>query len=392
MEPQLTKRQQDFLSAINEGKNIFLTGKAGTGKSYIVKEAIDRLRESGKKFAAVAPTGIAANNIDGQTIHSLFQLNPYGVASFEDCNFLKSEKRDVLRNIEVVFIDEVSMLRPDVLDGMHWTLKKNGIDGLDKKQIIFIGDMMQLPPIVDDNTRSVLYETYDGDTFDFSKIYQKIKPETIELDEVLRQTNQEFIDNLNIVREGGKSEYFKKFIHTETSGVILAPYNATVEMYNKAGLESQIGEQLIFEADLQGNAKANDFHLEKTIKVKNGCKIMYLVNSKDNPLRNGTIGTFVSHSGCHYIRVNDTDFALQRIELSKKNYVYNKWKDKIELVNVGSITQYPFKLAYAISIHKAQGLTFDDVTIDFRRPPFQKGQSYVALSRVRTPEGLRIIM
>lgn len=388
----LTTKQREFIELAMAGESLYLTGKAGTGKSYIVKKLIEDLTKAGRKVIALAPTGIAANNIGGQTIHSMFSLRPFGVLEFDVCNFLKSNKRQILDMVDTIIIDEISMLRPDVLDGMHWTLRKNGCDGLNTKQIIFVGDLKQLPPVLDDNTRSVLYQTYDGHTFQYAKIYKKLAPKTIELDEILRQTNEEFISHLNIIRDGGRSEYFRQFVAEHPSGIILAPHNSTVQEYNQRGLDEQAGEMYTFEASIEGSIKPEEFALEKTIKVKNGCKIMYLVNSEDNPLRNGTLGTFVSHQGCHYIRVNETDFAMERVQLAKKEYVYNKKEDKLELVDLGSITQYPFKLAYALSIHKSQGLTFDEVTIDLTRPCFQSGQLYVAISRVRTPEGLRIII
>lgn len=388
---EYTIRQQEFIEAAEQGKNLFLTGKAGTGKSFIVREAIGKLKVLGDRIVAVAPTGIAANNIDGQTIHSLFGIPPYGVLTFKECNYLKPGKKELLRKVDTIFIDEISMLRPDILDAMHWTLKKNGLPGLDEKQIIFVGDLKQLPAVLDDNERSVLMRTYDGDTFNFAKIYPKLNVSTIELDEVLRQSNEEFISHLNIVREGGRSEYFRKFIAEQPTGIILAPHNITVSYYNEQGLKEQSGQLYTFNAQVTGEAKPEEFHLERQVNVKNGCKIMYLVNSQDNPLRNGTLGIFVSHSGCHYIRVGNTDYALGPVELVKKKYVYNHISDDIELREIGSITQYPIKLAYALSIHKAQGLTFDEVTIDLTRPCFQKGQMYVALSRVKTPEGLRIL-
>lgn len=389
---KITTDQQLFISAVLEGRNVFLTGKAGTGKSLIVREAIEQLKQRGKKVIAVAPTGIAANNIDGQTIHSMFKLTPYGVLNHDTCVFMKSVSRDVLKNANTIIIDEVSMLRPDVLDAMHWTLRKNSLPGLETKQIIFVGDLKQLPAILDDNARSVLYQTYDGDTFGFAKIYDKLKVEIVELSEVLRQDNPEFIHALNIVREGGKHEYFRQFIHTEPRGVVLAPHNATVAAYNQAGLNAQSGELFTFSAEVEGNVKVTDFNFESEIQVKNGCKIMYLVNSKNNPLRNGTLGIFVSRDDCHYIKVGGVEYALEQVKQTKKEYVYDKDKDALILRELGGITQYPFRLAYALSIHKSQGLTFDECTVDLRRPCFQKGQQYVALSRVRTPEGLRIII
>ncbi len=390
-EINLTTKQKEFIESVMSDENVFLTGKAGTGKSFVVKYAMEQLQAAGKKVAAIAPTGIAANNIDGQTIHSMFKLRPFGVQTFDECNFLNGNSKELLKKVDCFFIDEVSMLRPDILDAIHWTLRKNGIKGLDNKQIVFIGDLKQLPPILDDNERSVLYQTYDGDTFEHAIIYQKLAVKTIELDEVLRQSNEAFIENLNMIREGKKSAYFRQFISNEAKGIVLAPHNATVQLYNEAGLNAQPGETFTFTAVIDGAVKPQDFNLEYEIRVKNGCKIMYLANSKENPLRNGTLGIFVSHNDCHFIRVGNVDYALEKVTATKKAYVYNKEADKLEMKELGSIIQYPFKLAYALSIHKSQGLTFDEVTVDLRQPCFQKGQMYVALSRVRSPEGLRII-
>jgi ATP-dependent DNA helicase PIF1 len=386
-----TKKQQAFIDAVLAGKNIFLTGKAGTGKSFIIRQAMELLQESKKKVVAVAPTGIAATNIDGQTIHSMFAIPPYGVQSIDTAQFMSDAKRQLMRKVETIIIDEVSMLRPDILDGMHYTLKKNGLKGLTDRQLIFVGDLKQLPAILEDNTRTVMYETYDGDTFLHSRVLQLVNVETIELDEILRQSNPDFIEALNIVRDGGKAEYFRQFVSPSPSGIILAPYNSTVKQYNEAGLLAQPGKPLKFIAEIEGDAKPEDFHLEREVVVKEGCKIMYLVNSKDNPLRNGTLGTFITKGDTHHIRVGNVDYAIEPVKLAKKKYVYNKEDDCLELKEVGGITQMPIRLAYALSIHKAQGLTFDEVTIDLRKPCFQKGQMYVALSRVRTPEGLRIL-
>lgn len=393
MSHKLSTKQQLFLDNIHAGKNIFLTGKAGTGKSYIVTKAIEILKQQGKNIVAIAPTGVAANNIGGQTIHSLFSIYPYGVLQFKDTNFVKTEKRRLFQSIDVVFIDEISMLRPDILDAINWTLFKNGCKGLAAMQVIFIGDLKQLPPPLNDNTRSVLYQYYEGEEFYHAEIYDTLKPVIIELDEVQRQQNDEFIHHLNIIREGGKSDYFKRFVSKEyKDGIVLAPHNATVSKYNLTGLNSLQGHEYIFEASITGKAKPDEFNIEAIVKVKHGAKIMYLANSKDSYLVNGTLGTFIARGHQYFIDVNGIEYPLEPQEFIKCEYVLNEYKDKLELEKIGSITQYPIKLAYALSIHKSQGLSFDKITIDLSIACFQKGQLYTALSRVRTPEGLTIIV
>lgn len=387
----LSSKQSTFLEAAKAGKNIFLTGKAGTGKSFVVKKAIEDLKKAGKNVVALAPIGIAANNIGGQTIHSMFSLDPFGVLTYETCRYFKSEKRRLMDKIDIIFIDEVSMLRPDLLDGINWTLIKNGCKSLKSIQIIFIGDLKQTESPIDDNMRSMMLATYRGIEFYNAKIYSKLDVETIELDEVLRQNDEDFINALNIVRDGGKSEYFRQFVGTEAKGVILAPHNATVAEYNMRGLKGIESEELVFEATVTGNVKATDFNLESKILMKDGASIMYLVNSKNNNLFNGTIGTFRIQDDKYFIDVKGVKYALEQVELTKKEYVLNEEEDKLELRDIGSITQYPIRLAYALSIHKSIGLTFDQITIDLRLKCFAKGQLYVALSRVKAPSGLTII-
>jgi len=395
-EEKLSTGQKEFLEAVQRGQNIFLTGKAGTGKSHITKRAINILLKSGKNVAALAPTGIAANNIGGATLHSTFSLPPFGVLDFKACNFVKPTKRAVLNAIDVLFIDEVSMLRPDILDAVNWTLIKNGCRDLTKIQVILIGDMKQLGIVADDNMVSVMLQTYGGTQWWKAEIYDRLNIRNIELDEVLRQTDNEFIENLNIVREGKKSEYFRQFQKTDPRGIVLAPHNATVQRYNIDGLNSVQGKTYTFEATVEGAAKAQDFNLDPQIKVKDGCKIMYLANSKNNPLVNGTLGVFrVTDPGTiderHFIEVLGVKYALERMKFTKKEYVFNSALNVLELQDIGSIEQIPIRLAYALTIHKSQGLTFDEVTVDLTLPCFAEGQMYVALSRVTRPEGLTII-
>jgi ATP-dependent exoDNAse (exonuclease V) alpha subunit len=399
----LSAKQQEFLNAVQEGKNIYLTGKAGTGKSYVVKQAIEWLAANRKKVVALAPTGIAADNIGGQTIHSFFSLNPFGVMDYKSTNFLKTGKRQMMDKIDTIFIDEISMLRPDILDGMNWTLTKNGCKTLKTKQIIFVGDLKQLPSVLDDNTKSVLLRDYDTKYFYSAKCYKDLNVVEIELDEILRQSDEEFIEALNLIREGKKSSYFKKFITEEHKGIVLAPYNSTVAKYNEAGLKSVDAKEYVFEASVNDykkndkTIKPEDFGLESYLKVKHGAKIMYLVNSKNNPLVNGTIGEFVvkeddKEGKKFWIKVGGVEYFLEKVTKTKKEYIYDDYKDELVLEVIADIEQYPIKLAYALSIHKSQGLTFDEVTVDLVRNCFSEGQLYVALSRVTGPDGLRIIM
>lgn len=386
-----SNKQQTFIDSVESGKNVFLSGKAGTGKSFITKEAIRKLEQAGRNVIAIAPTGVAANNIGGSTIHSTFGLSPFGVLTFETCNFLKSSKRDVLKKTNVIFIDEVSMLRPDILDALNWTLIKNGIRNLAEFQVIFVGDMKQLGIVADDNMKSMLLKNYDGTTFMHSIVFPELDVEIIELDEILRQSDTEFIEALNEVREGRKSPYFRKFSNLNKDGIVLAPHNSTVQKYNSEGLAALSGKQYTFNAILDGKIKETDFNVDVQIKVKDGAKIMYLVNSKNNNLFNGTLGIFRTDGTKFMIEVGEECFALEKHVFCKKEYVLSKITNRLELQETGSITQYPFKLAYALSIHKSQGLTFNECSIDLTLPCFAEGQLYVALSRVKTPEGLSII-
>ena len=387
----LSTKQSLFAELALAGHNLFLTGKAGTGKSFIVNDTIDKMKKAGKNVVALAPTGIAANNIGGQTMHSFFSLDPFGVLTYQTCRWFKSEKRRLMDKIDVIIIDEVSMLRPDLLDAMNWTLLKNGCPSLTKIQIIFVGDLKQLPPPVDDNMRSVLLATYHGVEFTDAKIFTQLNVQTVELDEVLRQNDEAFINALNLIREGQKSEYFRQFVGKDVKGVILAPHNATVNQYNLNGLNSQSGDEHIFNAEVTGNVKAADFNLESKVVVKEGCSIMYLFNSKNNNLFNGAVGIFRQIEGNDFIDVKGVLYAISQVELSKKEYVLSDDQDRLELREIGSIKQVPIKLAYALTIHKSQGMTFDEVTVDLSLPCFAPGQMYVALSRVRTPSGLTII-
>lgn len=260
-----------------------------------------------------------------------------------------------------------------------------------------------MPPVADDNFKSVLSETHKSVFFYDSLIYPKMKVEKIELDQVQRQSDPEFISALNQVRRGEKSPYFRRFFHSEPKGIVLAPRLETVNRYNEQEYAKLSGKEYVFQAEtniIKEGAKISfaDFNVEPLIKMKDGAKIMYLRNSLAyNNLKNGTLGTFRAIEDedgdvQFFIEVNTIKYRLEINKFDKKEYVYNEKLDRLELVEIANITQMPIKLAYAMTIHKSQGQTLSQMTLDLTLPCFEKGMLYVALSRVTSPEGLRIIM
>jgi ATP-dependent exoDNAse (exonuclease V) alpha subunit len=356
----------------------------------------------------VAPTGIAAFNAGGVTIHHLFGLFVFkdgqistkeNTYPFKKNNYFDSDKNDqrrsILNNADVIIIDEVSMLRCDVLDAMNWKLQNSSLETLDKKQIIFCGDLKQLPTIVSNNEeKEALQDRYKGYLFKDSFIYNKINPKEINLETVYRQSDMDFIDNLNLLRENKDTDYFKKFVSDEEpikDSIILAPKNKTVNEYNIKGLLNLEGSLIELKSQYFGDAKPSDFMVSNNINLKNRAKVMYLVNEKG--LFNGSLGQFIVDNGSYYFKPIKTNslIPLEKYKFRNFEYQYDENTEQIKKFETGGIDQYPVKLAYAMSIHKSQGLTLDLVTADLRGA-WQHEQIYVAVSRVTSPEGLKIIV
>lgn len=389
---ELTNGQKEFLKEVEKGSNIFLTGKAGTGKSFVINLIKDRVQKLGS-------TGVSALNIGGITLHSYFWIPVKAgkPTKFTDCYYYSSKKIDQLNNSpKIILIDEASMIRADVLESVENTLKKNNrkigdFKSLKSKQVIFVGDMKQLPPVVTSTEESnYLEDVFGGYSFKNSNIYKELNVKTIELTEIVRQSDEDFIFALNELREGRKCDYWQDRVNTEyNEGIVIAPKRSTVNNHNKKELSKLDTNEVTFKNNEEGTFTLKDFNLPKEVTLKHGCRVMYKHNSTEYPLVNGTLGTFIIKDGEPFI-ILDSGVEYPIIRQSFEDREYFSSSDFI--VN-GRVDFFPVEVAYAITIHKSQGLTFDKVNVDLSQGYFGGMRMlYVAFSRCRTPEGLNIIM
>ncbi|UGS23688.1 helix-turn-helix domain-containing protein [Flavobacterium channae] len=422
----------EFLSAaatftlkfINQtNRSIFLTGKAGTGKTTLLKEIIATTH---KNTVVVAPTGIAALNANGVTIHSMFQL-PFAafipdnkelpmfsnILKFENRDSLarhfkmNSVKRSVIRNMELLVIDEVSMLRADVLDAMDFMMRKvrrielpfGGV------QVLFIGDLLQLPPVVKEEEWQVLKKYYRGMFFFHSHIMQQYPPLYIELDKIFRQTDAEFIDVLNNLRHNKITQndlaILNQFVNpsfdlkTNKGYITLTTHNSKADTINAQSLEDLEGKQFTYLPEITADFPEKIFPLDEKLHLKVGAQIMFIKNDLnfDKQFYNGKMGVINSLTEkeifVHFPEENKT-IEVERYEWQNIRYKVNENTKEIEEEVIGTFVHYPIKLAWAITVHKSQGLTFDKAALDVSQV-FAPGQAYVALSRLRSLKGLILL-
>ena len=396
------KAAWDFVE--KTGRSVFLTGKAGTGKTTFLREVVE---SSSKRVVVVAPTGIAAINAGGVTIHSFFQLplHPYipGVKVESKFAFSK-EKRSIIRTIDVLIIDEISMVRSDLLDAVDSVLRRfrdrnRPFGGV---QLLMIGDLQQLTPVVTDEEAQLLSNYYATPYFFGSHALGKIDYVTIELKQVYRQQDEQFISILNAVRAGRPSQqvisalnarYMPSFSPDPEEGYIrLTTHNNTANSFNEQQLDL-LDEQLYrFDADISGNFPEYSYPTEVCLELKKGAQVMFVKNdpSSEKKYYNGKIGHVVEIMD-DLILVQcpgeDEPVAVEQLEWENSKYVINEQTQEMETEVQGVFRQYPLRLAWAITIHKSQGLTFDKTIID-AAASFASGQVYVALSRCRTLEGM----
>lgn len=388
------------------GVNVFLTGKAGTGKTTFLRQLKER---SPKRMIVVAPTGVAAINAGGVTIHSFFQfpLAPYVPGSSfntkdERFRFSKEKKR-IIRTLDLLVIDEISMVRADLLDQIDAVLRlhKDKNRPFGGVQLLMIGDLSQLAPVARESDWTLLREYYTTPYFFGSKALQQTKHVTIELQHVYRQTDTTFVDILNEVRENRltanglamlNSRYCKEEKVLNSEGVIrLTTHNLTANNYNEQRMDSLKGKRYTYEAETTGTFPESSYPAEKTLELKKGCQVMFLKNDTQGArYYNGKLGIITSLDDYH-IKVrgldDDTEVEVTPDIWTNARYVIDKESKEIREEIDGEFRQYPLRLAWAITVHKSQGLTFDRAVIDVNAA-FAAGQVYVALSRLRSLEGL----
>ena len=393
----------------NTGTNLFLTGKAGTGKTTFLRLLKAR---SPKRMVVLAPTGIAAINAGGVTIHSFFQLPfaPYvpdtsfsadGSASYR-FRFGK-EKINIMRSMDLLVIDEISMVRADLLDAVDHILRRyrDRFKPFGGVQLLMIGDLQQLAPVVKDDEWKLLKNYYDTPYFFSSQALKESQFCSIELMTVYRQNDTTFLDMLNRIRENRcdaalleslNRRYLPDFSPNEDGYIQLVTHNYQAQRINNYELEKLPGRTYVFQASIEGKFPEYSYPTEQALELKQGAQVMFVKNDSSGNHRyfNGMIGEVTSISANHIevrSKEGDEPFALQPEEWANAKYVLDEETKEIKEEVEGVFKQYPLKLAWAITVHKSQGLTFDKAIIDVSGS-FAHGQAYVALSRCRTLEGL----
>lgn len=401
-------RSKDFDRALalmeGEAPFVFVTGRAGTGKSTLLRHFRTNTK---KRCAYLAPTGVAALNVEGETIHSFFRFPP-GITVREAKQKGEVAEARMYKSLDSIIIDEVSMVRADVLDCIDAFLRAvlKDIRPFGGKRVIVIGDLYQLPPVVTSYEVEAFSKMYPTPYFFSSDVVDQLLEDRlvalVELEKVYRQRDQKFVALLNGVRNRSVTREQLEHInarvrpnaHEAASGTIrLTTTNAAAESVNATHLARLEAKAACYEGTVRGNFPAKDLPTEEKLTVKLGARVMCVANDSQGRYVNGTLGT-VTKLGKELITVaidggKDVEVAMHTWNLFRTQY--NKREQSLDQEKLGSFTQFPLRLAWAVTIHKSQGKTFEKVIIDLGRGAFAAGQVYVALSRCRTLDGIRLV-
>ena len=383
----------------NTNSSFFLTGKAGTGKTTFLRN-VQKMVD--KQFITLAPTGVAAIIAGGDTIHSFFGL-PMDVCTPGTMGKMSEARIMTLIHTDTIIIDEVSMVRCDIMDTIDYTMRKvlRSTLPFGGKQVIFVGDMFQLPPVVKQGAeRELMHDLYHTDDFFFYKadVIKRMRLVKIEFQKVYRQEDKDFLNILENVRMNRATP--KNLVHlnervcqpTKEDGMVitLASINRTADNINQQCLSEIDAEEYIYEGTVQGKFDEKRFPVDMNLKLKVGAQVMFTRNDQQKRWANGTIGTVVklTKDEIHVTIEDGNTYVVPNCTWESYSYEYDKDERKMKKELMGTFTQYPLRLAWAITVHKSQGMTFEKMYLDLSRGMFAAGQLYVALSRVRSLGGL----
>ena len=395
-------------------RSLFLTGKAGTGKSTFLRHIAATTK---KKHIVLAPTGIAAINAGGSTLHSFFKL-PFHPLLPNDTQFMprhiretlkyNSEKRKLLQELELIIIDEISMVRADIIDFIDKVLRiycRNMREPFGGKQLLLVGDIYQLEPVVKDDERQLLTPFYPSNYFFDAHIFRTFQLVSIELKKVYRQSDPLFITLLDHIRTSQVAAADINMLNRRVGAklanddsqlaITLSTRRDTVDFINEQQLRQLPGDPTIFNGIIRGEFPESSLPTPIELEMKVGAQVLFIKNDKEKRWVNGTLGTIIGfgdeEDGIIYVRTEaGEDVDVEREIWSNMRYRFNETDQKIEEEEIGNYEQFPLRLAWAITVHKSQGLTFRQVNIDLTGGVFAGGQTYVALSRCTSLEGISL--
>lgn len=397
-------------------RSLFLTGKAGTGKSTFLRYIASHTR---KKHVVLAPTGIAAINAGGVTLHSFFKLpfHPllpndvqYSVRNLRKTLKYNSEKIKILRELELVIIDEISMVRADVIDFIDKVLRvysQNMREPFGGKQLLLVGDIFQLEPVVKEDDRQLLQPFYPSLFFFDAKVFRQVQPVAIELKTVYRQTDPSFIRLLDDIRTSQVTDADLRLLNSRVGdenaqpstgsklSITLSTRRDTVDYINTRKLDELDGEPEVFKGIIQGEFPESNLPTPQELQLKVGAQVLFVKNDLAHRWVNGTLGTVTGfdeeeHERIFVVTEDGRELDVEREVWSNIRYTFNDKEKKIEEQELGTYTQFPLRMAWAMTVHKSQGLTFSKVRIDFAGGVFAGGQTYVALSRCTSLDGITL--